>query len=66
MIESVRKAKQRFRQYPLLLAKCGKEATTYAQCVLKKDSVSQNDCSEEFKLFKNCLRKTAASMNSRL
>lgn len=66
MIESVRKAKERFRQYPVLLAKCGKEATVYAKCVLKKDSVNLNDCDEEFKSFKNCLRKTAASMKTRV
>ncbi|RZC40764.1 GPI mannosyltransferase 1 [Asbolus verrucosus] len=38
-MEAVQKAKQRFRQYPVILAKCSKEATDYATCVLKKDNV---------------------------
>lgn len=65
-MESVRKAKERFRQYPLLLGKCSKEASVYAQCVLKKDSVSLNDCNAEFSSFKNCLKKTAAAMKTRI
>ncbi|KAJ8974380.1 hypothetical protein NQ317_001532 [Molorchus minor] len=59
-MESVLKAKQRCRQYPIFLAKCNKEATNYATCVLKKDNVSLNDCSVAFKEFKTCLQKTAA------
>lgn len=65
-MESVQRAKQRFRQYPVILAQCSKEATTYATCVLKKDNVSLNDCKEEFGKFKNCLQKSAASLKTRL
>lgn len=65
-MESVKRAKERFRQYPVLLGKCAREASVYAQCILKKDSVSQNDCKVEFKLFKNCLQKTAATMKTRI
>ncbi|XP_063929690.1 NADH dehydrogenase [ubiquinone] 1 alpha subcomplex assembly factor 8 [Zophobas morio] len=65
-MESVQKAKQRFRQYPALLAKCGKEATAYATCVLKRDNVNLNDCKEEFVKFKSCLQKSAASLKTRL
>lgn len=65
-MESVRKAKERFRLYPVILGKCGKEASNYAQCVLKRDSVSLNDCNTEFDSFKSCLRKTAAAMKTRI
>lgn len=65
-MESVQKAKERLRLYPVLLAKCSKEATEYASCVLKKDNVNLNDCKEEFGRFKVCLQKTAASLKSRL
>lgn len=50
----------------MILGKCGKEATAYAQCVLKKDSVKKDSCVEEFKVFKGCLKKTAANMKTRL
>ncbi|XP_068910231.1 uncharacterized protein [Tenebrio molitor] len=65
-MESVQKAKQRFRLYPVILAKCSKEATDYAACVLKKDNVSLNDCKEAFGKFKNCLQKSAANLKTRL
>lgn len=65
-MESVKKAKDRFKQYPLVLGKCKTEASKYAKCVLSKDSVSLNDCNEEFKMFKNCLQKTAANMRIRI
>lgn len=65
-MESVRKAKDRFKQYPMLLAKCKSEANNYAKCVLKRDTVNQNDCLEEFKLFKNCLQKTATNLKTRI
>ncbi|XP_015833432.1 uncharacterized protein LOC107397394 [Tribolium castaneum] len=65
-MESVQKAQQRFRQYPVILAKCSKEATNYAACVLKRDNVGLDDCKEEFGRFKTCLQKTAASLKTRL
>lgn len=60
------KAKRRFRQYPLILSKCKNEASNYAKCVLKKDSVGHNDCQGEFELFKNCLQKSAAGLKTRI
>lgn len=65
-MESVKKAKERFRLYPVILGKCSKEATVYAQCVLKKDSVALNDCKTEFSSFKNCLQKAAAGMKTKI
>lgn len=65
-MDSVVKAKNRFRQYPLVLAKCKNEAATYAKCVLKKDSVNHNDCVSEFLLFKTCLQKSAAGLKTRI
>ncbi|XP_072400785.1 uncharacterized protein [Diabrotica undecimpunctata] len=65
-MEAVKRAKERYRQYPLLLAKCGKEATGYATCVLKRDSIAMNDCKKEFVDFKNCLQKAATSLKTRI
>lgn len=65
-MESVQKAKQRFRQYPILLAKCNKEAMSYASCVLQKDNIKLNDCGEQFKQFKICLQKTAATLKTKI
>lgn len=65
-MESVKKAKQRFRQYPIILGKCKNEASVYAKCVLKKDNVNINDCANEFKLFKDCLQKSAVSLKTRI
>lgn len=65
-MESVRKAKSRLRQYPVLLGKCSSEAMAYANCVLKKDSVNLNDCSEDFKRFKTCIRKNALELKVRI
>lgn len=65
-MESVRKAKQRFRQYPVVLSKCKNEAAGYAKCVLKKDNVNLNDCVNEFKQFKDCLQKSAAALKTRV
>lgn len=65
-MESVSKARTRYRQYPILLGKCSKEATIYAKCVLKRDNVSKNDCGDEFKQFKTCLQKTASAMKTKI
>lgn len=65
-MESVTRAKNRFKQYPLILSKCKAEASNYAKCVLKKGSVELNDCTEEFRSFKNCLQKAAANLKTRL
>lgn len=65
-MESVSKARARYRQYPVIVGKCSKEATVYAKCVLKRDNVGKNDCDEEFKHFKTCLQKTAYAMKMKL
>lgn len=65
-MDAVQKAKNRYRQYPILLAKCSKEASNYAKCVLKKDNINFEDCSEEFKLFKCCLQKSATNLKTRI
>lgn len=65
-MESVSKARSRYRQYPMILANCTKEASVYAKCVLKRDNVSKHDCSEEFKYLKNCLQKTASAMKTKI
>nr|XP_022910856.1 NADH dehydrogenase [ubiquinone] 1 alpha subcomplex assembly factor 8 [Onthophagus taurus] len=65
-MESVQKARHRFRQYPFILAGCKTEAGNYAKCVLKKSSIEMNDCATEFKLFKNCLQKSAAKLKTKI
>lgn len=65
-MESVGKARTRYRQYPIILGKCSKEATVYAKCVLKRDNLNKNDCGAEFSQFKNCLQKTASAMKTKL
>lgn len=65
-MESVYKAKQRSKQFPIILAKCSKEATLYASCVLKRDNVKLNDCGEEFSKFKSCLQKAAAQLKTKI
>lgn len=65
-MESVKKARDRFKNYPIVLAKCRTEASNYAKCVLKKDSVNIDDCASEFQQFRACLQKCAIEMKTRL
>lgn len=65
-MESVTKARNRLKQYPILISKCSYEAKNYANCILKKDSVNLNDCAKEFASFKNCLTKTAKELKIRI
>lgn len=66
-MEAVKKAKERFAKYPAVFAKCSKQATLYAQCVLiKEDSVKKDDCSKEFQEFKSCLQSAAKDMKIKL
>lgn len=65
-MDSVTKARRRFRQYPVILAKCSKEASNYAKCVLKQDNIALNDCNQEFQQFKTCLKSSAAKLKTKL
>lgn len=66
-MEAVKKAKERFAKYPAVFAKCSKQATLYAQCVLvKEDSVKKDDCAKEFQELKACMQAAAKNMNTRL
>lgn len=66
-MESVAKAKERFAKYPLIFAKCSKEGTLYARCVLlKEDTVKKDDCAKEFQELKNCLQLAAKQMKTRI
>ncbi|KAL1518307.1 hypothetical protein ABEB36_001949 [Hypothenemus hampei] len=65
-MEAVTRARKRFRQYPVIFAKCSKEASVYASCVLKQDNLKKNDCLAEFHGFKNCLRKTAVDLKTKI
>ncbi|XP_011693791.1 PREDICTED: uncharacterized protein LOC105453485 [Wasmannia auropunctata] len=65
-MEAVKKAKERLRQYPILLARCHEPASKYATCVLAKSNLERNACAVEFNELKKCLVKAAASNNTRL
>lgn len=65
-MEAVKKAKERLRQYPSLIAQCHEAASKYASCVLAKSNLEKNDCVAEFNELKKCLVKAAASRNTRL
>ncbi|XP_014474875.1 PREDICTED: uncharacterized protein LOC106744531 [Dinoponera quadriceps] len=66
-MEAVRKAKERLRQYPALIAKCHESASKYASCVLAKSNLEKNACAAEFDELKRCLVKAAvASGNTKL
>lgn len=65
-MEVVKKVKERFRKYPLLLMECEETGKRYAACVVEKKTLKKNDCEAEFARFKACLVKVAASKNTRL
>ncbi|XP_026764878.1 uncharacterized protein LOC113523208 [Galleria mellonella] len=66
-MESVAKARERLAKYPLLFAKCSKQGTLYARCVLlKEDSVKKDDCAKEFQDFKSCLQSAAKDLKTRI
>ncbi|XP_052843219.1 uncharacterized protein LOC128256726 [Drosophila gunungcola] len=65
-MESVRKANQRLRNYPVLLTKCADKATAYAVCVSRDLNVQHKICDTEFKEFLNCIRKSALEMKTKL
>lgn len=65
-MESVRKAKQRLKQYPIMLGKCSESAAIYAACVTRDLNVSHRLCEKEFVEFKKCLRNVAQQMKTKL
>lgn len=66
-MESVAKAKERLAKYPLIFAKCSKQASVYATCVLtNEDSVKKDICAREFQEFKNCLYSAAKDIKTRI
>lgn len=65
-MEAVKKAKERLRKYPILIAQCHEFGAKYAACVLAKSNLNKNDCDSEFKEFKACLMKAAAKNHTRL
>lgn len=65
-MESVRKANQRLKQYPIILGKCSESAAIYAACVTRDLNVSHRLCEKEFVEFKKCLQKVAHEMKTKL
>lgn len=65
-MESVRKARERMKKFPLILKDCRESATNYARCVALKENVLKNDCSKEFQVFKQCLATSAQKMGTRM
>lgn len=65
-MESVRKANQRLKQYPILLGKCSESAAVYAACVTRDLNIKHRACEKEFVEFKKCLQKVAIEMKTKL
>lgn len=65
-MDAVKKAKERLRKYPALIAQCHESGAKYAACVLAKSNLQKNDCETEFHQFKTCLVRAAANSNTRL
>ncbi|XP_028174560.1 uncharacterized protein LOC135084508 [Ostrinia nubilalis] len=66
-MESVSKARERFAKYPVIFAKCAKQATLYATCVLhKEDGLKKDDCAKEFQEFKGCLQSAAKNLKTKI
>lgn len=65
-MESVKRANQRLRNYPLLMAKCSVAAAAYATCVTTDLNVAHRGCDKEFHNFKECMRKAAIEMKTKL
>ncbi|XP_055596094.1 uncharacterized protein LOC129746465 [Uranotaenia lowii] len=63
-MESVKKANQRLRNYPILLAKCSVAAAAYATCVTTDLNVTHKLCDQEFRQFQQCLQKAAREMKT--
>ena len=58
-MESVKKARQRLKNYPKLIAECAIPAKNYARCVTQyMGEVKQNACLQEFTELKNCVKNT--------
>lgn len=65
-MESVRKAKDRFSKYPILIAQCSTAAAQYATCVTRDLDIQKHTCDKEFQQFKKCLFEKAKAMKTRL
>lgn len=65
-MESMRKAKQRLKNYPILLGKCAATAGVYAKCVTADFNVQHRACEKEFVEFKQCLERAAKDMKTKL
>lgn len=65
-MEPVRKARHRLSNYPALLTKCSVQGAAYAACVTQDFNVKQGTCEKEFVVFKECLKKAAVEMKTKL
>lgn len=65
-MESVRSAKQRIRNYPILFSKCTDKAAAYAACVTRDLNIKQHVCEKEFQEFKLCLQRAAKNLKIKL
>lgn len=65
-MDAVKKARERFRKYPTIIAQCHESGSKYAACVLAKSNLQKGDCESEFKEFKACLMKAAVKSNTKL
>lgn len=65
-MDSVRKAQNRLKFFPQLMAECGSPAVSYAKCVVVQENLKQNACVQEFNELRKCLHKAARKVGTRV
>ncbi|XP_044574559.1 NADH dehydrogenase [ubiquinone] 1 alpha subcomplex assembly factor 8-like [Cotesia glomerata] len=65
-MNSVTKARERLKKYPLLFAQCKESAIDYGKCVVSKQNIGKDDCQKEFNKFKSCLVEAARKNKTKL
>ena len=66
-MESVKSARRRLQMYPKLVAECGPQAAAYGKCVAAYlGEVKKGQCQEEFRLFMDCVGKSAKKLGTKL
>ena len=65
-MDSVRKAQNRLKVFPQLLADCGGPAISYAKCVVVQENLKQNACLQEFNELRKCIHKAARKIGTRV
>lgn len=66
-MDSINKAKSRFRRYPELLLACSAEGLEYATCIVQHEKdLKPDSCKAQFMKFRKCLTSSALKVNTRI